>query len=95
MHYLGKLLGFIAGWMLGGPMGAVFGLIVGQYFDLSASGYWKAPHQKYQHTGQPFSRAEAQRAFFEATFLVMGHIAKASGRVGEGEIQGLSFQVCK
>ncbi|MBX9586067.1 MAG: co-chaperone DjlA [Gammaproteobacteria bacterium] len=87
MHYLGKLLGFIAGWMLGGPMGAIFGLLIGQYFDLSASGYWSAPHQKYQTTGESFSRAAAQRAFFESTFLVMGHIAKASGRVGEGEIQ--------
>ncbi len=87
MHYLGKLLGFIAGWMLGGPMGAIFGLLIGQFFDLQASGYWNAPHQKYQHSGRPFSREEAQRVFFEATFLVMGYIAKASGRVSEGEIQ--------
>lgn len=87
MHYLGKLLGFIAGWMLAGPFGAVFGLIIGQYFDLSAAGYWKNNNGSYQRTHHTFQREEAQQAFFRATFLVMGHIAKADGRVSEGEIQ--------
>jgi DnaJ like chaperone protein len=90
MYYLGKLLGFIAGWMLAGPFGAIFGLIIGQYFDLSAAGYWKANQGAYRHTQHGFHRQEAQQAFFRATFLVMGHIAKADGRVSEGEIQAAS-----
>ncbi len=87
MHYLGKLLGFIAGWMLAGPFGALFGLIIGQYFDLSAAGYYKAQNRSYRQTHHTFHREEAQQAFFKATFVVMGHVAKADGRVSEGEIQ--------
>lgn len=87
MHYLGKLLGFIAGWMLAGPFGAIFGLIMGQYFDLTAAGYWKNPHRRYERTEHGFRREEAQHTFFQSTFLIMGHIAKAGGRVSEGEIQ--------
>jgi DnaJ like chaperone protein len=87
MRYLGKMLGFIAGWMLAGPFGALFGLVIGQYFDLSAAGYWSAPHRRYERTEHGFKREDAQKAFFRATFLVMGHIAKADGWVSEGEIQ--------
>jgi DnaJ like chaperone protein len=87
MHYLGKILGFIAGWMLAGPFGAIFGLIIGQYFDLSAAGYWNPTHQNYRNHGESFNREGAQQVFFHSTFLLMGHIAKAGGRVSEGEIQ--------
>lgn len=86
MRYLGKLLGFIAGWVLAGPLGALFGLLIGQYFDLAAVGYWNQPQQRYQRTVHGFRREDAQQAFLRATFLVMGHIAKADGRVSEGEI---------
>ena len=34
-----------------------------------------------------FNQAELQSAFFKATFTVMGHIAKADGRVSEKEIE--------
>ncbi len=87
MRYLGKLLGFIAGWVLAGPFGGLFGLIIGQYFDLSAAGHWNQPQRRYHNSGQGFGGEQSRKAFLHATFLVMGHIAKADGRVSENEIQ--------
>lgn len=75
MNWSGKLIGAVLGFILAGPFGMVLGLVIGQYFD-SAAGF-------------PGSRQQSltQRAFFRVTFLVMGHVAKADGRVSESEIR--------
>src|SRR5262245_38450843 len=77
MIWTGKILGAIFGFLIGGPIGAVLGLLIGHYFDLSRMGHWRTTST---HT-------RAQDVFFKATFSVMGHIAKADGRVSEQEIQ--------
>ena len=66
--------------MLGGPIGAVFGAAFGHNFD-------KGVAQNYSTMagGSP-SQEHIQAAFFTATFSVMGHIAKADGRVSKDEI---------
>lgn len=60
--------------MLGGPLGAMLGAAVGHQFDRGLGGA----------TGPAQHRIQA--AFFTATFSVMGHIAKADGRVSREEI---------
>jgi DnaJ like chaperone protein len=80
MFWLGKILGFIFGFLIAGPLGAVLGLFLGHYFDISRRKYW------YTSTTQPTHRA-TQEVFFKATFSIMGHIAKADGRISEEEIR--------
>ncbi|MGB5589908.1 MAG: co-chaperone DjlA [Gammaproteobacteria bacterium] len=75
MAWGGKLLGAALGAMLGGPVGAVLGGVLGHQFD--------------RGLGEAAARPspDVQQAFFSATFSVMGHIAKADGRVSEDEIR--------
>jgi len=77
--YGGKVMGAILGYIFGGPFGAVVGLVIGQYFDVSRSTSVHRMGAK-RHTS-------TQDAFFRATFTVMGHLAKADGRVSEDEIR--------
>ncbi|MFT4564105.1 MAG: DnaJ like chaperone protein [Gammaproteobacteria bacterium] len=81
MSWWGKLIGGTFGFMLGGPLGAMLGAAVGHNFDrgvqitAEASPFGAGPNQE-----------RIQSAFFAATFSVMGHVAKADGRVSEDEI---------
>jgi DnaJ like chaperone protein len=76
MRWHGKLIGALLGLFIGrSPLGAFIGLIIGHFFDLQA---------------ERRSRADPRLvpdAFFRATFQVMGHVAKADGRVSEEEIR--------
>lgn len=78
-----KILGMIIGYIYGGFLGLLAGLYVGWLLDRKLRPHvarWlvKALHKHLQKT---------QRTFFETTFQVMGHLAKADGRVSEQEIQ--------
>jgi DnaJ like chaperone protein len=79
MSWWGKLLGGTFGFMLGGPLGALLGASIGHSFDTGL----KQAARPGLGTG---SRERVQTAFFTATFSVMGHIAKADGRVSQDEI---------
>lgn len=75
---MGKLIGGLLGLFSGGIVFAVVGIIVGHLFDRSlkqAMGFNSAERRELM-----------QQAFFETTFRVMGHIAKADGRICESEI---------
>jgi DnaJ like chaperone protein len=74
MNWTGKLVGVIIG-SLAGPVGAAVGLFLGHQFD---RGVGASRSESFHGVGQ---------AFFEATFGVMGHLAKADGRVSEAEIR--------
>lgn len=74
----GKILGAALGALAGGPVGAVVGALVGHQFDRGLA-------EGTINIGQ--ASADVQRLFFNATFGVMGHIAKADGRVSEDEIR--------
>ncbi len=82
MSWWGKLVGGAFGYMLGGPLGAVLGAALGHKFDKGLEGLpdnrpaWDAGDQE-----------RVQTAFFTTTFSVMGHIAKADGRVSADEIR--------
>ncbi|WP_456379051.1 co-chaperone DjlA [Thiolapillus sp.] len=76
MTWWGKLAGGAFGFMLGGPLGALLGGVLGHKLD-------------QQTSSPPDSAANQERiqtAFFTATFSVMGHLAKADGRVSPEEI---------
>ena len=84
MSWWGKVIGGAFGFMLGGPLGALFGAALGHSFDRGLKANLRAlPGDEVQATRQE----RAQAAFFSATFGVMGHIAKADGRVSPEEIR--------
>jgi DnaJ like chaperone protein len=83
---IGKILGTIFGFMFGRIPGAVLGFMVGHMFD---KGYSK----NFNQTGG-FNRFFAskdefktQAIFFHCLFSVMGHVAKADGKVSDVEIR--------
>jgi len=76
MSWWGKLIGGALGFSLGGgPLGALIGAYLGHRFV-------------DKNSAQSFKSIElTQAAFFTASFSVMGHIAKADGRVSKDEIE--------
>ncbi|MFQ3190531.1 MAG: DnaJ like chaperone protein [Paraglaciecola sp.] len=83
---IGKILGTIFGFMFGRIPGAVLGFVIGHMFD---KGYSK----NFNQTGG-FNRFFAskdefktQAVFFHCLFSVMGHVAKADGKVSDVEIR--------
>jgi DnaJ like chaperone protein len=73
----GKVIGALLGLALKGPIGAVIGALIGHQFD---RGYARI-------TGSAgITDGRIQDLFFDATFAVMGHVAKSDGRVSESEI---------
>jgi len=78
MGWYGKLIGLVLGAIIGrGLFGAIVGFLIGHLFDRRAA--------DERRTGAVPSR-DLQVLFFRTTFQVMGHVAKADGRVTEQEI---------
>jgi len=86
MPFIGKLLGVVLGFLAGRLFGALLGLWLGHKLDQLLAG-----QRQQSSRWQPFTSAESgnsrQALFFQATFSVMGHLAKAKGRVTSAEIQ--------
>jgi DnaJ like chaperone protein len=79
MSITGKLIGVIVGLLLfRNPWGAIIGLILGHFYDQSVSGV--------RRSRGGAGVLEIGERFFTTTFEVMGHVAKADGRVSEEEI---------
>lgn len=75
----GKIIGGVIGFLVGGPIGLIIGLFIGHAFDRGLT-----------HTlrfGSPENIERIKTSFFETTFLLAGHIAKADGRVSQQEIE--------
>lgn len=87
MAWIGKVGGGILGFIAGGPVGALIGGALGHQFDRGAGLAGRPPGLDYDDPGAPgASPAERQHLFFETTFFGLGALAKADGRVSEGEI---------
>jgi DnaJ like chaperone protein len=93
--WYGKIIGAILGYIIGrGLFGAIVGFVIGHQFDVVArrnsAGAALGRRRPGALDGGAGSAqgdpAELRRAFFEATFQVMGHVAKSDGRVTEQEI---------
>ena len=76
--FLGKILGTLVGSAALGVIGGLVGFFVGHLFD---SGLLRA----IKMSG-PDGLGELQKEFFDTTFVMLGYIAKADGRVSETEI---------
>lgn len=74
----GKIIGGLLGFFSAGAFGAGLGIVAGHFFD---KGIGQAMGFDYGA-----NRAQLQRLFFETTFTIMGHLAKADGRISEEEI---------
>ena len=85
MGWYGKLIGAALGVIIGrGLLGAIVGFLIGHLYDSRvAAGRTGAAGTRHR-PGPP--AADLQAAFFRATFQVMGHVAKADGRVTAQEI---------
>ncbi len=77
-HRTGMVIGALLGMASGGFVGLLFGLIIGYQGDKLIRRFSGA---------QQWTQDKAQGAFFDATFAVMGKVAKADGRVTQAEIQ--------
>jgi DnaJ like chaperone protein len=76
--WYGKLIGALIGFVIGrGFAGALIGAFIGHLFDVERS---------QRHRGGA-TTASVQQVFFRVTFQIMGHVAKADGRVSQQEIQ--------
>lgn len=75
MGMLGKLIGGVAGFAIGGPIGALLGAAAGHNLDRASKPAPALPGRQPRLT-----------LLIDGGFALMGHIAKADGRVGEAEI---------
>ena len=76
--YTGKILGALLGFLALGVIGGLVGFFVGHLFD---SGLVRA----IRMTG-PDGLHALQQEFFDTTFVMLGYVAKADGRVSESEV---------
>lgn len=83
---IGKILGTIFGFMFGRIPGAILGFFVGHMFD---KGYSKNFNQSggFSRFFAGQDEFKTQAIFFHCLFSVMGHVAKADGKVSDVEIR--------
>jgi DnaJ like chaperone protein len=80
MNWGGKIIGGVLGLAAMGPWGAVVGVMIGHQFDAGAG------FASLLGSSGGTDPKLVNDLFFPTTFRVMGHIAKADGRVSEQEI---------
>lgn len=81
MSWLGKITGGAFGFLVGGPLGAAFGVALGHQLD-QATFDLKA----HQAGLTPEQAERLHRTFISALFQTFGHVAKSDGRVSVSEI---------
>lgn len=73
----GKLIAGLIGLAVAGPIGVLIGVYIGHQFDKGLGGLRPMSAQQ---------QAEVRGVFFDTVFSLLGHLAKADGRVSEIEI---------
>lgn len=83
----GKILGAFLGFLFTGghPFGLLIGLWLGHKFDQHKRNFAEI-YQRAAHSFHAHKSSSAQQLFFETTFVTMGYVAKADGRVSENAI---------
>lgn len=76
--FYGKLVAGVIGFLVAGPVGLILGLLLGHAFDRGLL--------RTLQFGSPEQMARTQKRFFDTCFLLLGHVAKADGRVSEREV---------
>ncbi|VTR59750.1 Dna-J like membrane chaperone protein [Actinobacillus pleuropneumoniae] len=81
MQFIGKIIGFFIGYKLfGGIFGGLLGVFIGHLADKKL---YELGSVRSSIFGKNLTR---QSLFTQTTFAVLGHIAKAKGRVTEDDI---------
>lgn len=78
----GKVIGAFLGFLMAGPMGCFIGLLIGNFFDRGLHEHLSNPCLAYHREKSPTVKA----LFVEATFSVLGCLAKTDGYVSPDEI---------
>lgn len=78
----GKILGAFFGYLMAHATGALIGILIGNFFDRALCEHFARPLWQQDAEKNP----ELQGIFLEATFCLLGYLAKADGRVSEEEI---------
>lgn len=78
---MAKFVGALIGFFIGSWLGAIVGYFIGGFFSSAT----RSTAQGNLRDGF-YNRAAGADSFFATTFLLMGHMAKADGRVSEAEI---------
>lgn len=78
MKWFGKVAGTVAGSLVLGKVGAVAGLVIGHIFDTGLVEALK--------NDAGLNQEALQQQFFKTCFQLMGHLAKADGRITQEEI---------
>lgn len=81
-HWLGKIFGAIVGYILGGPPGVLFGILLGNLLDRKILNYFTSPYYLLFQE----SNSCIKKIFYDTTFAVMGYIAKSDGYISRQEI---------
>lgn len=76
--FYGKVIGGIIGFLVLGVLGLLIGVFVGHLFDNGLV--------RTLRYASPENIARIKQSFFETTFLLSGHIAKADGRISQQEV---------
>ena len=84
MRIWGKVLGGFFGFMFGHIFGMLLGIFLGHRFDRATAINFNVQNGLF---GNTISSQARQKLFFDSTFSVMGHIAKAKGKVTQTDIQ--------
>jgi DnaJ like chaperone protein len=77
--FYGKIITGLLGVLVAGPIGLIVGLFIGHFFDKGLV--------KTLQFGSPENIARIKASFFNTTFLLLGYMAKADGRVSQQEIE--------
>jgi len=76
--FYGKVIAAALGFLVAGPIGLLVGFFIGNMFD-------RGLVSTLQY-GSPEKVQQIKESFFETTFLLLGHLAKADGRISQPEI---------
>lgn len=74
----GKIIGGAIGFLVGGFFGLILGLLGGHAFDRGVFQVFRL--------ASPKNLKRVRDTFFDTTFLLSGHLAKADGRISEAEV---------
>ena len=81
MNFIGKFLGAIIGFRLGGFFGMLAGIFLGHLADKKLYELGTVSSTFFKN------KTTRQLLFMQTTFAVLGHLSKAKGRVTEEDIQ--------
>lgn len=79
----GKIIVGLLGLLIGGPVGLGIGVLIGHFLDRGVERVQSFNPFRPYRAGE---REEVHEALLSAVFAIMGHLAKADGRVSEQEI---------